>query len=81
MPKEGRGKQVLDRKEVKSEEMRLGSKEQALPNPVHGRWKRSGLSGRVTAQGPADVGAGLFPWSVGWCWVLNGENTGEIGTK
>lgn len=33
MPKEGRSKQVLNRKEVKSEEMRLGSNEWALQTP------------------------------------------------
>lgn len=33
MPKEGRSQQVPDRKEVKSEEVRLGSNEWALQTP------------------------------------------------
>lgn len=69
MPEEGRNKQALDRKEVKSEEMRLGSKEHVLQNPEHGRWKRSSLRGAVTAQVHADTGAGLFLWIM---WAVLG---------
>lgn len=69
MPKEGRNKQALNRKEVKSEEMRLGSKEHALQNPEHDRWKRSNLRGTVTAQVLADIGTGLFLWRM---WAVLG---------